>query len=118
MTLKDKLRLRRFKKYWKKQGRKDWFTWIHRYLRLHKELLEDSIYQSIYDYVRDTLITYLKRDVGSEFMGDKEYGEIIDSFADIFNKSSPEQVNKYRSVVESLYEFDKKNPTLKKELRI
>lgn len=41
MTLKEKRKVRRFERYWKKQGRKDLFTWVHRYLRLHSELLAD-----------------------------------------------------------------------------
>ena len=118
MTLKEKWEFRRFERYWRKEGRKDLFTWVHRYLRLHKELLEDSIYQSLYDYVRDTLIAYFKRDFGKRHMSDKEYGKAIDALADIFNKRWPQRVNKYQHIVESLYELDKENPTLKKRVKI
>ena len=118
MTLKEKWKFRRFERYWHKQGRKDLFTWVHRYLRLHKELLDDSIYQGVYDYTRDTLIAYLKRDVKRKFTSDQEYGELVDVLADIFNKNSAERVNKFQWIVERLYEFDKQHPTQKKDIRI
>ena len=63
MASKEKIKTRRFKKYWEKQGRKDLFTWVHRYLRLHNELLVDNVYQDIYDYCRNALKEYLKKDV-------------------------------------------------------
>ena len=58
MELENKMIIRSFFKYWKKQGRKDMFTWLHRYLRLHSDLLEDSVYQNLYDYIRNELIKY------------------------------------------------------------
>ena len=86
MTLKEKLKVRRFERYWKKQGRKDLFTWIYRYLRLHSELLDDSVYQEMFDYHRNTLIAYVKRDGKRKNTSDKEYGEMIDELADIFKE--------------------------------
>lgn len=61
MNLKFKLKVRRFEKYWKKRGRKDLFTWLHRYLRLHNDLLEENVYQSMYDYFRKTLVWHIKK---------------------------------------------------------
>ncbi len=37
MRVKEKIKIRRFERYWNKQGRKDLFTWVHRYLRLHSD---------------------------------------------------------------------------------
>jgi hypothetical protein len=116
--LKDKLKTRRFERHFKKQGRKDLFTWVHRYLRLHNDLLGDSIYQKMYNYHRDTLIAYLKRDVKGKNTSDKEYGEMIDELADIFNRNSAERVNKYQSLVETLYNHWKENPALNHDIRI
>ena len=87
MTLKEKIKVRRLERYWKKQGRKDLFTWVHRYLRLHSELLDDGVYQEMFDYHRKTLIAYVKRDVKRKNTTDKEYGELIDVLADIYNKN-------------------------------
>lgn len=105
MIFKEQFKVRSFKKYWKKQGRKDLFTWVHRYLRLHSELLTDSVYQNMYNYHRDTLIEYLKNDIGKTKMDNTQLGELVDVLADIYNKTSAEQVNKCKSLVEELYEF-------------
>ena len=94
MTLKEKIKYRRFEKYWKKHGRKDLFTWVHRYLRLHNEVLADSVYQNMYDYHRNTLIAYLKKDVNNKKFDDTTLGELVDVLADIFNKEEAELVNK------------------------
>ncbi len=105
MTVKEKLKIYYFKRYWKKQGKKDLFTWIHRYLRLHSDLLTDSLYQSMYDYHRNTLITYLKNDINKKKLDDVQLGQFIDVLADIFNKNNTQRVNKYQSLVEELYKF-------------
>jgi len=114
MTLKN----RRFEKHWKKQGRKDLFTWIHRYLRLHYELLEDSVYQNMYDYHRNTLIAYLKNDVENKKLDDTQLGSLVDFIADVFNKNEAERVNKYKPLVDELYKFWKENPSTINEIRI
>ena len=118
MKLKEKLKIWRFERYWKKQGRKDMFTWIHRYLRLHNELLEDEVYQKMYDYHRNTLIAYLKRDMKRKNASDEEYGEIIDVLADFYNRNGAERVNKYKSLVESLYDLCKEKPNAMRHIRI
>lgn len=110
MRIKEKLKVRRFKKNCEKQVRKDLFTWVHRYLRLHRELLIDSVYQNIYDYYRNTLIAYLKNDIDNNMFDDVELGELVDVFADIFNKDSAEIVNKYKLLVQELYNSWKENP--------
>ncbi len=118
MRSKDKKEIRRFEKYWEKQGRKDLFTWVHRYLRLHSELLEDSVYQSLYNFHRDTLIAYLKKDINDKKTDDVKLGEVIDVLADIFNKNEGELVNKYKPVVDEIYEFWKEHPNVISDIRI
>lgn len=118
MTLKGKLKVRRFERYWNKHGRKNMFTWVHRYLRLHSELLQDNVYQEMFNYHRNTLIAYMKRDVKRKDTSDKEYGEVIDVLADIFNQNGAERVNKYKTLVELLYKFWKENPDMIKDIRI
>ncbi|MBR3864731.1 MAG: hypothetical protein IKJ19_06450 [Clostridia bacterium] len=118
MTLIEKWKFRRFERYWHKQGRKDLFTWVHRYLRLHSELLDDSVYQEMFDYHRNTLIAYVKRDVKRKNTTDKEYGELIDVLADIYNRNGAERVNKYKPLVDELYNFWKENPDAIHDIRI
>ena len=118
MKLREKTKARRLEKYWKKQGRKDLFTWVHRYLRLHVELLADSVYQDIYDYTRNKLILYLKNDVARKNLDDSQLGELVDVLADIFNKNETELVNKYKSVVEELYKAWTKSLNEIKEIRV
>lgn len=118
MFFKEKIKELRQKRYMKKYGRRDFFTWIHRYFRLHTELLEDSVYQRIYDYVRNTLIAYSKREMKLKTVPDEEYGELIDTLADIYNRGSNETVNKYKRAVELLYKFETENYPLKKDVRI
>ena len=103
---------------WFKYGRKDMFTWVHRYLRLHSELLEDTVYREIFDYHRNTLIAYLKKDVKDKNMSDTQYGEMIDVLADIYNKNGAERVNKCKPLVEELYNFWKENPDAIHDIRI
>ena len=118
MTLKEKLKLRRFEIYWEKQGRKNLFTWIHRYLRLHSELLSDRVYRNIYDYHRNTLIAYLKNDMENKKKDDAQLGELVDVLADIYNKKSPDRVNAYKSLMEELNSFWKKKPSNITTIRI
>ncbi len=107
MKLKDKIKIRRFEKFWEKQGRKDMLTWAHRYLRLHSDLLEDSIYQNIFDYVRNELIKYLKKDIDLKNIDDSKLNEIIDLLADTFNEKEFESVNKYKPLIDEIYKHYK-----------
>ena len=109
---------RRIERRWFKYGRKDMFTWVHRYLRLHSELLEDDIYQEMFDYFRNTLIAYLKRDDKGKNMSDTRYGELIDELADIFNKIFANRVDKWKPIVDQLYEYWKESPNSIKEIRV
>ncbi len=118
MTLIEKFKFWRIQRNWKKQGRKDLFTWIHRYLRLHSELLEDDIYKQMLDYHRNTLIAYLKRDVKDKNISDALYGELIDVLADFFNKNAEERVNKYKPIVDELYKSWKNDPNMIRDIRI
>ncbi len=118
MTLKEKIKARRFERYWKKKGKKDLFTWVHRYLRLHSQLLEDSVYKTIYNYYRNTLIEYLKKDLGDKKTNDSLLGELVDALADIFNKDGAGLVNKYKVVVDELYKFWKEDTKALNEILI
>lgn len=118
MTSKEKLEIRRFEKYWKNQGRKNLFIWIHRFLRLHSELLVDSVYQNMYEYHRNTLIAYLKKDADNKKFSDTQLGELVDVLADIFNKKEPKKVNKYKSLLDNLYNIWKTYPSAMTKIRI
>ena len=116
MKLKEKIKIFLFKRKWKKEKRKECFTWVHRYLRLHSELLADSIYQEMYDYHRNTLIAYHNKEMKNN--KNINWGEAIDVLADMFNRRSPERVNEYKTLVEELYRFWKKNPNKINKIRI
>ena len=118
MGLKDNIKVRRFDRYWEKRGKRDMFTRVHRYLRLHCELLEDSVYKDMYDYHRNTLIAYLRKDTKGKKYSDKQLGEVLDILADMFNKESVEYVNKYKPLVKLLYNHWKKDPNRIREIRI
>ena len=114
MSLKN----RHFQQYWEKQGRKDAFTWMHRYLRLHSELLSDSIYQKMYDYHRNTLIAYLKTDIKNMRFNDEQLGAIVDHLADVFNQDNAKQVEKYEPLIAAMYAYRKEYPDEIDEIRI
>lgn len=118
MDRKEKRKIRRFERCWFKRGRKELFTWLHRYLRLNKDLLEDNIYKEMYEYYRNTLIKYFRRDVKRRGTSDEEYGKLIDVLADIFNRNCEERVNRYKAIIENHYSFWKENPNLEKPIRI
>lgn len=118
MRLKEKIEIRQFENYWEKYGREDLFTWTHRYLRLHSELLKDKIYQNMYDYHRNTLIAYLRKDLKGTLISDTELGDLIDLFADLFNKDYPKMVNKYKFLVENAYMLFKKFPEIVNKIHI
>lgn len=103
---------------WFKYGRKNMFTWVHRYLRLHSELLEDIVYQEMFDYHRNMLIAYLKKDIKDKNMSDTQYGEMIDVLADIYNQNGAERVNKFKPIVDELYKSWKENLDSIKEIRV
>ena len=117
MTLKEKIKIFLFKRKWKKEKRKECFTWVHRYLRLHSELLADSVYQDMYDYHRNTLIAYDKKEMKKN-KNDETIGAFIDELADMFNRRSPARVNEYKCLVDELYRFWKNNPDMIKKIRI
>ncbi|MBQ8295107.1 MAG: hypothetical protein IJX87_01595 [Clostridia bacterium] len=118
MTLIERIKRWRRHRRWFKYGRKDMFTWVHRYLRLHSELLEDPVYREMFDYHRNTLIAYVKRDMKRKNTSDKEYGELIDVLADIYNKNGAERVNKFKPLVDKLYRSWKTYPHLIGVIRI
>ena len=118
MALKKKDKSFQFEKYWDEYGRRDTFTKVHRYLRLHRELLEDSEYKEMYDYYRNTLIMYLRKDMEDKKYSDKQLGGVLDVLADIFNKDAVEYVNSYKPLVVLLYNCWKKEPRRIREIRI
>lgn len=84
----------------------------------NSELLDDSVYQEMFDYHRNTFIAYVKRDGKRKNTSDKEYGEIIDILADIYNRNEAERVSKCKPLVDDLYKFWKENPDSIKDIRI
>ena len=92
---------------WRKRGRRKAFTWVYRYLRLHKELLDDPVYQEIFDYHRATLVTYMRKDVKRKKLTDEQLGEAIDLSADHFNNTFAKRVNAYKPFVDEIYEIRK-----------
>ena len=81
-------------------------------------MLEDNIYKEMYEYYRNTLIKYFRRDVKQRGTSDEEYGKLIDVLADIFNRNCEERVNRYKAIIENHYSFWKENPNLEKPIRI
>lgn len=97
-------------KRWQEEDRKREFLWVHRYLRLHKELLDDLIYQQMHDCYRATLINHYKQDRRFRKYSDEKRGELLDVTADIFNGNSAERVNAYKPLVDELYNSWKESP--------
>ena len=118
MALMERLSIWRAERRWKKYGRKELFTWVYRYLRLHRELLEDSTYKEMYDYHRNTLIAYAKRDTKDKKLTGEQLGEMIDVYSSIVIRSSPEQVNRYKLLTDILYKIWAENPDEIHEIRI
>ena len=108
-----KFRLWRMERQWKKHGRRNAFTWVYRYLFLHKELLEDPVYQDMFNYHRTVLINYLKKDLKHKRTNDAQLGELVDVLAGIFNKSSADRVNAYKPIVDALYKSWENSPDIK-----
>ena len=96
---------------------REFFTWIHRYFRLHSELLENAVYQAMYEYHRKVLIHHFKKERKMKETDD-QCGELIDVLADIYNRYSVERVNEYKPIVEELYDIWKDNFDKFKTLKI
>ena len=112
MKSKEKTNNGNIEKDGEQQKRRDLFTWVHRYLRLHNDLLADTVYQTMYDYSRNELISYLKTDVENNNFNDMQLGELVDALADVFNKEETICVNSYKKTVELLYECFKESTTI------
>ena len=80
------------------------YYWIHRYLRLHSELLEDDIYRELYDMARHMRIVRHKNKFGWKDEDEKAIGEVLDMSADFLNKESPDEVKKWKPIVRIFYE--------------
>ena len=103
MRRKNGLRARPSFRRLEEEWRIEWFTWVHRYLRLHQEMLDDKAYQDIYAHTRNVLAMDFKRQVRDECLTDEDYGELVDTFADLYGEDHPEKVNKRVVLVEFLY---------------
>lgn len=105
MSLKEWIRRRREKRYWEKYGKKKFCARVHRYLRLHSELLEDEIYRDMFLYYRKELIECYRKE--GSFAKDREEEKCeqhVDILADIYSRNWEESVNEYKPVVDQLYE--------------
>ena len=118
MKLVEKLKEKRFKKYWDRQGKKDLFTWVFRYLRLHSELLSDTSFLNLYNSCRNILVSYLRKDMNGKEVNDSQLEELIDALTDEFNENEPELVNQYKIAVDELNKLLKENPNILTEIYI
>ena len=119
MSLKKFGLNRRRKDRYTRQKRQELFTWLHRYLRLHNELLADESYQIMYDYVRATLIAYLQKDVeGSNGFDDETLGRFVDRITDIFVGEHPEYVEKYKPYVILFHDVWDGDKDLMKDIKV
>ncbi len=113
------LKIMRIERRANKHGREELCKQIHRYFRLHRELLEDSVYKEIYDYYRATLIVYLKKDLRDNMLDDAGIGDLIDMFADYYNKKhAAENTTACRAVIDERYKTWQKLPDKCKRIRI
>lgn len=113
-----KFKMWRADRRWKKYGRREYFTWLHRYFRLHRELLEDPVYKDMYEYYRATLIAYRKRDGKKCSIDESLLGESIDVYADVLNFECAEGVNAYKNTIERTHSLWKNDTNMIKEIRI
>lgn len=118
MTFKERIEKRRLERCWKKKGRKEMATAVHRYLRLHSELLEDSVYKEIFHFYRNIFIEYLKKDtlLKRSKYSDEQLGILADGLVDIINQGSANQVNNYKPIVDELYSRWEENPNQIKDI--
>lgn len=85
------------------------FTWGHRYLRLHKELLADCFCAYMYQKFRSVLIEQLRKKLGGYGKTQEEFGEFVDSLADMYNREHAEEVHKFTCVLEMMREVCAQN---------
>ena len=110
MKSKEKIKNNTIEEELKQQNKREMFTWMHRYLRLHDELLSDEDYKNIYDYLRDSLVECLEKDMPETNFDNQQLGSMIDTIADIFNKKDAEQSEKLKPLVDEFYKIWKENP--------
>ena len=115
MISEKRARIQRFNQCLANWRNKEHSAWIHRYLRLHGELLEDPVYKMMFEFYRAKQISYLKKNAKRKNKNDAQLGELVDVLADIFNRYSPDRVNAYKWEVESLYRIWKKIYDQKKQ---
>ncbi|MBQ8295263.1 MAG: hypothetical protein IJX87_02380 [Clostridia bacterium] len=117
---KEKAKAKHVKQLWKSYCHEDYrpkmFQLVYSYLRLHKELLEDSIYQEMYDYHRETMIAYATKWFKDTFIVQEgRCGRWVDKWADSY-KEDREDVEEVKPLVELLYKtWEKDGP---REIRI
>ena len=119
MKTKEKRKTKKAPPRLNAQVRKDMFTWVHRYLRLHSELLvDDEIYKKMFEYHRSTLAAYVKKELKLTGISDGQLNDLIDTLADTFNETGSDFVEQYKPLVDELYRCWKANPEVKREIRI
>ena len=98
-----KWRAKRIKMKWEREEKYKLYNKIYRYLCLHKELLEDPVYEKLFYFCRIGIIAYLKNDRKMGKKPDEELGELLDVLTDIYNRSYADSVEEYKPVVEGFY---------------
>ena len=88
--------------YYKKETRRAMFKIVHCYLRMHSELLEDSLYQKIYDHHRKELVLYQKRRLEPEEYDEELVGFVLDRMADMQIREERSKIEKYQRFVKLL----------------
>ena len=92
-----------------KKREKQLFAWGYRYLRLHSELLEDSVYARMYKIFRLSVVRELRKKRKMYEDSEEIVGELADTIADKFNKKNMKRVNKYElmiKVIRGLYKLE------------
>lgn len=85
-----------------KGWKKDLATWVHRYLRLHPELMTDALYEDMYKKFLSALVKAVREDFHYRKKEEPFLEKLIEVMADEFNKENEERVNEYEPVVEEL----------------
>ena len=97
-----RLKTWRAKRQWEKMGRNERTIWMHRYFRLHKELLNDPVYKTVYDRNRLRVIERIQQR-SQEHRDSEELGDFIDWMADAYNDFAAKKVNRYQPIMEENY---------------
>ena len=97
-----KWKAKRIKRKWKREEDYRYHKKVYRYLRFHKELLDDPAYKEMYEHCRLLLVVYLKCERKVKGTNEK-VGELVDVLADISNRSDADCIEEYKPLVENFY---------------